>query len=220
MGQLRSFVTPLHLATRRDYLARMVDDKVACSQVARRFERDYWDGDRRHGYGGYRYDGRWRPVAEALIAAYGLGPGARVLDVGCGKAHLLHELHQLLPGSECTGIDVSAHGLADAPAGIRPHLRQLRAEEPLPWPDRHFDLVLSLGCVHNLRLPQAATALASIGRVGRQAYVLVESYRDERELFNLQCWALTCESFLSPDSWAWLFAQAGYRGDHEFIFFP
>jgi SAM-dependent methyltransferase len=220
VGELRTFVTPLHLATRRDYLGRMIDDKVACSRVARRFARDYWDGDRRFGYGGYRYDGRWKPVAQALIAAYGLGSGARILDVGCGKAHLLHELHELLPGSECVGIDVSDHGLADAPAGIRPHLRRLRAEDPLPWDDGYFDLVLSLGCIHNLRLPDAARALASIQRVGRRGYVLMESYRDEAELFNLQCWALTCESFLAPEAWTWLFGQAGYRGDFEFIFFP
>jgi SAM-dependent methyltransferase len=220
MGELRHFVSPLHLATRRDYLARMVDDKVVCSTVARRYGRDYWDGDRRYGYGGYRYDGRWKPVAEVIIAAYGLGAGARILDVGCGKAHLLHELHELLPASDCVGIDVSEHGIGDAPPGIRPHLRLQRAEDPLPWEDGRFDLVLSLGCLHNLRLPEAATALREIQRVGRQAYVMVESYRDVRELFNLQCWALTCESFLSPESWTWLFGQAGYRGDHEFIFFP
>ena len=97
MGQLLSVVTPLHKRTTRDYLARMIDDKVHCMRKAKEYEFDYWDGDRRYGYGGYRYDGRWKVVAQQLIDHYQLGPKARILDVGCGKAHLLHELKQLLP---------------------------------------------------------------------------------------------------------------------------
>src|SRR5437667_6703965 len=115
MGQLLSVVTPLHKRTKRDYVARMVDDKVHCMLKAKEYEFDYWDGDRRFGYGGYRYDGRWKGVAEQLIDIYALRDGARILDVGCGKAFLLHELKQLLPGSEVVGMDVSQHGLADAP---------------------------------------------------------------------------------------------------------
>ena len=86
MGQLLNVVTPLHKRTTRDYLARMVDDKVHCMLKAKEYEFDYWDGDRRYGYGGYRYDGRWKPVAQQLIDHYKLGPNARILDVGCGKA--------------------------------------------------------------------------------------------------------------------------------------
>src|SRR5262249_43069629 len=115
MGQLLEVVTPLHKRTQRDYLARMVDDKVHCMRKAKEYERDYWDGDRRYGYGGYRYDGRWKAVARTLIDHYNLGPAARILDVGCGKAHLLYELTQLLPGADVTGFDISIHGLADAP---------------------------------------------------------------------------------------------------------
>ena len=71
MGVLKNFVTPLHQATKRDYLARMVDDKVSCMLKAKEYEFDYWDGDRRFGYGGYRFiEGRWRPVAEDLIKNY------------------------------------------------------------------------------------------------------------------------------------------------------
>ncbi|HEU0039673.1 MAG TPA: SAM-dependent methyltransferase, partial [Verrucomicrobiae bacterium] len=83
MGRLLNIVTPLHQATKRDYLARMVDDKVACMLKAKEYEADYWDGDRRFGYGGYKYlPGRWKPVALALIDTYGLKAGSRVLDVG------------------------------------------------------------------------------------------------------------------------------------------
>ncbi len=219
MGTLVGFVTPLHRRASRDHLARMVDDKVACMLRAKQYEADYWDGDRRYGYGGYHYDGRWKPVAEQLIDRYGLGSDAVILDVGCGKAHLLYELRQLLPEAELAGIDVSKHGIATAPEPIRPHLRLHRAQDPYPWADGHFDLVISLGTLHNLRLFELESALSEIERVGRQKYVMVESYRNEQEMFNLECWALTAESLLDTEEWVWLFERCGYTGDYEFIFF-
>jgi len=219
MGQLLSVVTPLHKRTTRDYLARMIDDKVHCMRKAKEYEFDYWDGDRRYGYGGYRYDGRWKVVAQQLIDHYQLGPNARILDVGCGKAHLLHELKQLLPGADVTGFDVSQHGLADAPEPIRPYLFRYRAQDPYPWGDNHFDLVISFGTLHNLRLFELDTAVHEIERVGRQKYIMVESYRNELEQFNLECWALTAEAFFDTAEWIWLYRHFGYTGDYEFIYF-
>lgn len=219
MGALREIVTPLHKRTARDYLGRMQDDKVACMLKAKEYGFDYWDGDRRYGYGGYRYDGRWRSVAERLVETYALKPGARILDVGCGKAFLLYELSRLLPGCEVTGLDVSAHGLREAKPEIADRLILHRAQDPLPWADGSFDLVISLNALHNLQVFDLKRALAEMERVGRRKYLCVESFRDEQELFNLQCWALTCESFFTPEAWTWLFAEFGYTGDYEFIYF-
>ena len=219
MGKLLGIVTPLHRHTTRSYLPRMLDDKVTCMKKAKAYGADYWDGDRRFGYGGYRYDGRWKVVAERLIEHYALPPDARILDIGCGKAHLLHEMQQLLPNAVCTGFDVSVYALTHAPDSVRDRLFEYRAEEPLPFGDASFDLVFSLGCLHNLRLFQLHRALTEVERVGRAKYVMVESYRNEQELFNLQCWALTAETFLDTAEWIWLFRQFGYSGDYEFIYF-
>jgi ubiquinone/menaquinone biosynthesis C-methylase UbiE len=197
----------------------MVDDKVACMIKAKEYEFDYWDGDRRYGYGGYRYDGRWKPVAEQMIAHYGLADDARILDVGCGKAHLLYELQQLVPGAELHGFDISKHGIETAPEAICPRLELRQAQDPYPWPDDYFDLVVSLGVLHNLRLFDLEPALKEIERVGRSKYVMVESYRDEQEMFNLECWALTAELLLGTEEWVWLYDRLGYTGDYEFIFF-
>jgi ubiquinone/menaquinone biosynthesis C-methylase UbiE len=219
MSKLMNIVTPLHKRTKRDYIGRMIDDKVHCMLKAKEYEVDYWDGDRRYGYGGYKYDGRWKPVAQTLIETYTLPVGARILDVGCGKAHLLYELSRLLPQADIHGFDISAHGLADAPTEIRDRLYRYRAQNPFPYGDKHFDLVISLGCLHNLRIFELKTALAEIERVGKNKYVMLESYRNEQELFNLQCWALTCESFFDAAEWIWLYEHFGYTGDYEFIYF-
>lgn len=219
-GQLVELVSPLHNATQRNCLERMVDNKVEAMLVAKKYGVDYWDGSRRYGYGGYNYiPGRWRTVAQALIDRFGLVSGSRVLDVGCGKAYLLYEMQLINPDIELHGIDVSKHGLESAPKDLNAKLIVHRAQDVYPWGDNFFDLVISLGTLHNLHLNEIDRALTEIERVGKDAYVMVESFRNELEQFNLQCWALTAETLVSVESWEWLFEKVGYSGDYEFIYF-
>tara|TARA_Y100001970_G_scaffold76942_2_gene97772 strand:+ start:5834 stop:6499 length:666 start_codon:yes stop_codon:yes gene_type:complete len=220
MGKLVQFVTSLHTSTKREYLDRMVDEKILCMHKAKEYEEDYWDGDRRFGYGGYKYlPGRWKPVAESLIETYNLNNSSSILDVGCGKGFLLHEIKLLLPEITIKGFDISNHGLSCALDSVKDDLFIHKAQEPYPFKDNEFDLVISLGCLHNLRLMELEVALGEIERVGKQGYVMLESYRNEAEQFNLQCWALTCESFFDEGEWVWLYNHFGYSGDYEFIYF-
>jgi ubiquinone/menaquinone biosynthesis C-methylase UbiE len=219
MGKLLNIITPLHKKTSRDYLARMTDDKIHCMNVANQYGKEYWDGDRRYGYGGYRYDGRWEVVARALIETYRLPANARILDVGCGKGFLLHELKKLLPQATVRGIDISRYALENAKPEVKTYLSFHGAQDKYSFPDKEFDLVISITTLHNLYVNDLKWALQEIERVGKQHYVAVESYRDERELFNLQCWALTCRAFFTPEEWQWLFFQFRYSGDFEFIYF-
>ena len=220
MGKLKNFVSSLHQGTKRDYLARMIDDKVTCMLKAKEYEFDYWDGDRRFGYGGYRFiEGRWKPVAEALISDYKLTNESKILDVGCGKGFLLYEIKNILPGITIVGFDISKHGIENSHPGIKPFIITHKAQNLYPFENKKFDLVISLATLHNLRLFELKTALEEIQRVGKQGYVMLESYRNEQELFNLQCWALTCESFLDKEEWVWLYNHFGYTGDYEFIYF-
>src|SRR3984893_18240349 len=136
MGRLLDIVTPLHKMTKRDYVARRVDDKVHCMRKAKEYEGDYWDGDRRYGYGGYRYiESRWKPVAQGLIDLHGLKGKVRILDVGCGKGYLLREFKQLLPEAELVGFDISKHGLADAHPNVKDQLFLYRPQDPCAFGD-------------------------------------------------------------------------------------
>lgn len=216
----RNFVSLVHKSTERDYLARVNEiDKAQVAEVACKFDQDYWDGDRLTGYGGYRYDGRWRLVAEAMADAYALESGMRVLDVGCGKGFLLFDLLETVPGLEVVGIDVSSYAIRHAKNEVRASC-QIGHASDLPFGDKEFDLVVSINTLHNLYNFELALALTEMERVGKSnKYVCVEAYRNEREKVNLMYWQLTCRIFHTPSEWEYEFLQAGYEGDYEFIYF-
>ena len=220
-GSRLDFAQTLHESTKRNYVARVVDsDKAESAVVAGRFDAEYWDGDRRFGYGGYHYDGRWRALAKTLVAHYGLSADDHVLDIGCGKGYLLFELRTALPGLRISGLDISPYAIRNAKPEVRDVLTRGTAAH-LPYADASADLILSLGTLHNLVIEDLWSALEEIERVGKgnRKYVMVESYRNEREKANLLYWQLTCRSFYSVDDWVWLYRKVGYRGDYDFIFF-
>jgi len=219
MGRLLDVITLLHKKTQRDYIGRMTDSKVECMKTAKKYDLEYWDGDRRYGYGGFKYDGRWEIVAKRLIEIYNLPEAAKILDVGCGKGFLLYEFTKLLPEAQVTGFDVSEYAIKNAKEEIRDRLFTYKAQDPYPYGDKEFDLVYSINTIHNLHLYEVKAALQEIERVGKNKFVEVEGYRNEEELFNLQCWVLTGECFLKPQEWIWMFNEFGYCGDYEFIYF-
>lgn len=215
-------MSPLHRATRRDYLARVNDPefpKARAATLAKKWGYDYWDGDRRVNYGGYKYiPGRWAPVAKLLIDHYRLKPGSKILDVGCGKGFQMFELTQVLPGIAVRGLDISSYAIENAHPAVR-SLIDLGTAAVLPYADQEFDLVISINTLHNLSNSDLESALKEIQRVGKSKYICVESYRTEEEKANLLYWQVTCEQFNSPQDWEWWFRLSAYTGDHSFIFF-
>lgn len=214
------FISTVHKKTKRDYIGRVTEiPKAEAAIMAKKWGRDYWDGDRRICYGGYNYDGRWVKVAEAMVKHYGLKPGDRILDVGCGKGFLLHDFLQVMPGVEVVGVDISEYAIEHAKEEVKASLQVGHAQE-LPFEDDSFDLVVSITTLHNLYCHEFVRALKEVERVSRRhKYICVESYRNEQEKVNLLYWQVTCEMFCTPEEWQWWFEHCGYTGDHSFIYF-
>ena len=220
MEKLKNFVTPLHLSSKRNYLERMNNNKVDCMNVAKKYDQDYWDGDRKYGYGGYKYiEDWWEPVAQQLIDTYHLVSGSKILDVGCGKGFLLYEIHKKNPEINIQGFDISQYAIENSKDEIKIHLSEFDARNLFPYQNNEFDLVISLGTLHNFKLSDLKQTVAEIERVGSKGYIMLESFRNNRELFNLQCWALTCETFFDTETWISFYESVGYTGDYEFIYF-
>jgi SAM-dependent methyltransferase len=202
---------------RRDVAARL-RDKEANRALACQFGEAYFDGTREQGYGGYRYDGRWRAVARTAAARYRLGPGQRVLDIGCAKGFFVLDLVQEVAGLEAWGLDLSGYALAQAPKPVAGRLVRGSARD-LPFPDASFDAVFAINTLHNLDRPDCLRALREIGRVCRRpgnAFVQVDAYRDEAERELFEAWMLTARTYGRPEDWQALFREAGYQGDHFF----
>lgn len=217
------FMSSTHNQQKRDYLARVNDPsfpKAKAAELAKKFGFDYWDGDRRINYGGYKYiPGRWTPIAQELINKYELEDGCRILDVGCGKGFLLYELKMLLPNADIRGIDKSKYAVENAKEELSGQLL-LGCASKIPFEDNSFDLVLSINTLHCLHNFELFDALSEIERVSKKhKYICVESFRNEAEKANLLYWQVTCEMFCDPKSWDWWFTKTKYTGDHSFIFF-
>ncbi len=217
------FLSAVHKSTTRDYLARVNEPeypKAKAATLAKKWDVEYWDGDRRICYGGYRYmPGRWAPVAQAMINHYGINAGDKILDIGCGKGFQLYEISLLVPGVKIYGIDISSYAIENAKEEVKDRLQVGNANH-LPFPDGYFDLVFSITTLHNLHNYDLDKALREMERVSKKnKYLCVESYRTEEEKANLLYWQVTCEAFCTPEEWEWWFKQTGYTGDYSLIYF-
>lgn len=216
----RNFITKKHKATKRDHIGRMLDDKVKCMKISKKYSFDYWDGDRRYGYGGFKYIPRYNEdVAKKLIQTYKLTNESKILDLGCGKGFLLYEISKILPKAKILGLDISKYAKRNTLKEISNNIKIQDLRNKLNYQNNFFDLVISINTLHNLKIPEIYNSLSEIERIGKSKFVCVESFRNEQEQFNLQCWALTAETLVDTTSWKWIMKQSGYTGDYEFIYF-
>lgn len=199
---------------------RPIDERAALvtaadRQLSKQFGRDYFDGDRRHGYGGYTYHPRfWQPTVRRFRDHYQLAEDARILDVGCAKGFMLRDFQEFLPKATIAGIDCSDYAIQHADDTVKPFV-QVGTAAALPYPDRAFDLVVSINTLHNLPLEACKQALREIQRVTRaHAFITVDAWRTEHERKLQQQWILTAETYMHVDDWKRLFAEVGYTGDY------
>lgn len=184
-------------------------------EIARQFGKEYFDGDRIHGYGGYNYHPRfWQATVKRFRDHYRLAENAAVLDVGCAKGYMLHDFKELMPNLTVAGIDISPYAIENAKETVKAFLRVGNAIK-LDFPDSSFDLVISINTVHNLRLEECKQALKEIQRVTRKhAFITVDAWRNEEERASLLKWNLTALTYMHVDDWKKLFREVGYAGDY------
>lgn len=185
----------------------------------RQFGREYFDGDRLYGYGGYKYDAKfWTETVKRIARFYNLIGNESVLDVGCAKGFLMHDFKVIFPDIKLAGVDISQYAIEQAMEDMRPFIKQGSANL-LPFPDHFFDLVISINTVDHLPLEECKKAVQEIQRVAKNfSYIVVNAWNSDEERKKQEKWNLTAQTCLHTDQWKDLFQSAGYTGDYYWFF--
>jgi len=205
---------------KRNLEERLSSKNEADRSIARKFGREFFDGDRNHGYGGFNYMPRfWQPVMPTFKQYWNLTEKSSLLDVGCAKGFMLHDLTTLIPRINVKGIDISDYAIENAIDDMKPHLQVANATQ-LPFPDNAFDAVVSINTIHNLEREECGKALQEIERVSRgKSFITVDAYRINEEKERMYAWNLTAKTIMSVDEWIKFFKDVNYNGDF-FWFIP
>jgi SAM-dependent methyltransferase len=184
-------------------------------RIGRLFGKEYFDGDRLYGYGGYSYQPRfWQATVKRFRDYYQLAEDASVLDIGCAKGFMLHDFKELMPKLKIAGIDISEYAIENALETVKPFLQVGNAKK-LPFEDKSFDLVICINTVHNLPLEECKQAIREIQRVSRKyAFITMDAWRNEKEHESMEKWNLTAQTYFHVDDWKKLFEEVGYTGDY------
>lgn len=202
--------------SKRNLDARALEKTDEHRRIARRFDKDFFDGDRAVGYGGFNYNPRfWEPVAPTFREHFALSKSDSLLDVGCAKGFMLHDFSRMIPGLHVAGIDISSYAIENAVPEVKRFLQVHDCSQPFPYEDKSFDVVVSINTVHNLERDQCAFALQEIERVSRRgSFITVDAYRDAEEQKRMMAWNLTAKTIMHVDEWKKFFADIGYTGDY------
>ena len=201
--------------SKRDVKGRGVEKTEGDRSIAKKFGKEFFDGDRRHGYGGFSYNPRfWQPVIPTFQKHFRLTSSSSILDVGCGKGFMLHDIAELVTGIKVKGVDISEYAVENAIENMKPHVQVANAKN-LPFKENSFDVVISVNTVHNLNRKECARALQEIERVSRgKSFVTVDAYRNDEEKELMNAWNLTAKMIMHVEEWKVFFKESGYTGDY------
>ncbi|MBD62507.1 MAG: methyltransferase type 11 [Gammaproteobacteria bacterium] len=200
---------------KRDLDSRSLNKTEQDRKIARNFEFDFFDGDRKHGYGGFSYNPKfWQPVIPSFQSYWNLSSSSSVLDVGCAKGFMMHDLKEIIPGIKVEGIDISKYAIANCIDSVKENVKVANANN-LPFEDNSFDVVISINTVHNLDLENCAKALQEIERVSKgKSFITVDAYRNNEEKEKMYAWNLTAKTIMSVNEWIKFFKEIDYSGDY------
>jgi len=205
---------------KRDLTQRLESKTEEVRSVARKFDKEFFDGERKFGYGGFSYNSRyWSEVVKDFSNYYNLNDGSRILDVGCAKGFMLYDFYKLNSNLDLHGIDISKYAIDNSVPEIKDKLQVANATK-LPYEDNSFDLVIAINTIHNLDKDECGIALKEISRVSKKnSFITVDAFNNEDEKKRMYAWNLTAKTIMSIENWKKFFSDKKYNGDY-FWFIP
>lgn len=200
--------------TERNLNKRLIEKTPDVVKIARKFGKDFFDGDRKYGYGGFYYNPKyWTTVVQDFVKYYNIKSNARILDVGCAKGYMLYDFKRQYPNLEIHGVDISKYAIENCHPKVKKNLHVGNAKD-LKFSDNYFDLVISINTVHNLELNECITSIKEISRVTKgNSFITVDAYNDDSEKEKMFKWNLTAKTIISTSDWKDIFKKIEYNGD-------
>ena len=200
--------------SKRNLDKRLSEKSPEIVKIAREFSKEFFDGDRKFGYGGLTYNPKyWENVVKDFVEYYKIKPDAKILDVGCAKGYMLYDFKRQYPGLEIHGVDISEYAIDNCHREVKDNLQVGKAES-LKFEDNYFDLVISINTVHNLELKDCAASIKEISRVSKgNSFITVDAYNSDEEKERMFKWNLTAKTIMSTNDWKNTFKKIGYNGD-------
>lgn len=200
--------------SKRNLDKRLSEKSPEIVKIAREFGKEFFDGDRKFGYGGLTYNPKyWANVVKDFVEYYKIKPDAKILDVGCAKGYMVYDFKRQYPGLEMHGVDISEYAIKNCHPEVKDNLQVGKAES-LNFEDNYFDLVISINTVHNLELKDCVASIKEISRVSKgNSFITVDAYNSDEEKERMFKWNLTAKTIMSTNDWKDTFKKIGYNGN-------
>ena len=184
-------------------------------EIARKFGKDFFDGSRETGYGGFNYNPKfWTNVVKKFKDHWKLKANDSLLDVGCAKGFMLYDFQLLIPDLKISGVDISEYAIQNSLKEVKDSVSVCNAKK-LFFEDNSFDYVISINTVHNLEIDECVDAIKEISRVcKKRSFLTVDAYRNELEKKRMYQWNLTAKTIMSVDEWKVFFKKIDYQGEY------
>ena len=176
--------------------------------------KEYYDGKRINGYGGFKYDGRWQKLLPKIIRKYKIKKESKFLDLGSKKGFLLKDLNILIPGIKSYGIENHKYPLKNK---INCKSKLILSEYyNIPFRDKYFDFLIAFNSVYMQNLGDVIKTLKEIERVSKKSFVVLASGETDKERIKFYKWTLIGTTILLKKEWKILFKKIKFNGDYFF----
>ena len=194
---------------------RKVNRSIKNKLIAWKLNKEYYDGNRNNGYGGFYYDGRWMKLLPKIIKKYKLSNNSKILDLGCKKGFIMKDFKILLPKAEVWGIEDHDYPIFHAEKDIKPNI--IKSEYyNIPFKDNHFDLVIGFSSIYRYNFLDMVNTIKEIKRVSKNSFLTLGAYSNIKNRNIFYNWSLLGTTILHEKEWVKLFKLLNYKGDYYF----
>ena len=200
-------------------LYRNARELISNKYIASLKGKDFYDGHRDQGMGGYKYDKRWSNVAFKLVEFFKLDNNSKILLVNAAKGYLLYELKKILPKAEIYGLEESKYAISKSKKEIKKYM-MFHEGYKISFKNNYFDFIFAPGYIYEFSLKDIIKSLQELKRVSlnkKNIYITLGSYFNMSSFNKMKHWSLLGTTILKENEWEYILKKLNYKGYYEFV---